>query len=171
MEKLDWITKRSVRTLNFISCVILFGMMIFIIAYILLRAVFGYIIMGSYEIVQYSCLFVVCFALAGNDYNEGNVRITILVDAIPAKWRKIPDIFAHILSCAMCITATVYMFQFYLTRLASGSQTYMMKIPIYIFAMALFISFILLSFSVVFRAIKYITKYEGASKDEDLIAL
>ena len=172
MDRLDLIANRSTRTLNFVSCILLLAMMGFIVVYILLRGVFGYIIFASYEIVQYTCLFVVCCALAGNDYKEGNVRITVLTDLIPEKWRVLPDSFALLLSCAASIATTCFMFVFYIRRLAIGSVTLNLHIPVSIFAFALFVSFILLSFSVVVRTIRYFRRHERKTEqDEDVIIL
>ena len=172
MKTLDLVADKSTKALNFVSCIILLAMMIFIIIYILLRGVFGYIIFASYEIVQYTCLFVVCCALAGNDYKEGNVRITVLTDLIPVRWRVLPDGFALLLSCAASIASTCFMYTLFLTRLEIGSATLNLKMPVSIFAFALFISFILLSFSTVTRTLKYFTKYTREKKpDDDVIVL
>ena len=172
MEKLDILTKKSVTALNFVSCILLFGVMVFIVLYIVLRGMFGIIIFASYEIVQYICLFVVCCALAGNDYKEGNVKVTVLTDMIPKKWRVIPEAFSLIFSCAICIASTFFLYNFFLSRLAMNTLTLNLKMPIWIFSLVLFISFILLSFSVVVRTLKYFTSYKPKQQaDEDTIAL
>ena len=172
MEKLDHFARRSVTTLNFVSCVLLFGMMGFVVIYIILRGMFGIIIFASYEIVQYICLFVVCCALAGNDYKGGNVKVTVLVDLISKKWRMIPEAFALFISCAICIGSTVFMYNFFLTKLAANTLSLNLKLPIWVFSLVLFISFVLLSFSVVVRTIQYFAGYTSEKQaDEDTIVL
>jgi TRAP-type C4-dicarboxylate transport system permease small subunit len=167
MEKLDRFTRKLVRALNYISCFLLLGMMGFIVVYIVCRGLFHYTIFASYEIVQYTCLFVICLALGGNDYQEGNVRVTVLTDAISKRWRVIPELFALLLCCISSVAITYFMFDFTLMKLASNSLSLNLLIPVWIFSMVLFISFILLSFSVIVRTIKYITKYEPRNCAEE----
>jgi len=166
MEKLDKTAKKIVRSLNFLSCFILMGMMIYLVIFIIIRGAFGYTIFGTYEIVQYSCMLVICLALADNDYQEGNVKVTVLTDLIPKKLRTIPELFALLLSCCICIAFTFFMFSFTIMRFNSNSLSLNFLIPVWIFALVLFVSFIMLSFSVVVRTIKYITKYKPKEIEE-----
>ena len=159
MGKLYRLAGKLIRLLNLGSCFLLLGMMAYIVIFIIIRGAFHYTLYGTYEIVQYTCLFVVCLALAGNDYIEGNVKVTVITDLIPKKWRVIPESFSLLLTCAMSIAMTYFMYDFFLMKLASNALSLNFLIPIWIFIFVLFISFILLSFSVVIRTLKYFTKY------------
>lgn len=164
MEKLDYVSRRIVNILNYVSCFLLLGVMVFIVVYIVLRGVFGFTIFGSYEIVQYVCLLVVCCALGGNDYHEGNVKVTVLTDALPKKIRAIPEVFALLLCCVSSVSISCFMYVYITKKLAVNSLTLNLQIPIWIFALILFISFIILSFSVIIRTIKYFVGYSPERK-------
>ena len=75
VKKVDKLIRTVASYLNYASCFCLFAMMAFVTVYVLVRAVFGYAIFGTFEIVQLSSLLVVTLSLLQNEYDSGNITI------------------------------------------------------------------------------------------------
>ena len=78
MKKADKVIRTIATYLDYASCVFLFIMMAFVTVYVLVRAIFGYAIFGTYEVVQLCSLLVVSLSLMHNEYESGNITIDFL---------------------------------------------------------------------------------------------
>lgn len=171
MQKLDRLVSKVVLGLNFMSSMVLLFMLIFIVIYIVLRAVFSYAIFGTFEIVQLACMTLVACALAGNDYSEGNITVPVLVEMMPKTLRYIVEGFALVLTSALCVCFSVLLYKNMFARIATNAVTSNLELPIWIFTLILFVSFILLSFSALCRTAKHFARYTGKENvEEDLAA-
>jgi TRAP-type C4-dicarboxylate transport system permease small subunit len=167
VQKADRFISKIVSWLNYLSSIVLLFMMIFVIVYIILRSAFGYSIFGTFEIVQLSCMTLVACALAGNDYREGNITVTVLVDMMPKTVKWIVELFALLLSSGLCIYCSFLMYGNMISRYEAEAVTANLNLPIWVFTLILFISFILLSVSVLFRTVKHIAGFSGKGPNKD----
>lgn len=163
MKKVDKVIRTVARYLDYGSCICLFIMMAFVTVYVVVRAVFGYAIFGTYEVVQLCSLLVVTLALLHNEYDSGNITIDFLDNFVGAKGKKALMIFSLLVSGGISAICTYRMFAFMLTKIADASVTSNLAIPIYIFLLIMFISMALLTICIFFKLVAQIVGYNLGS--------
>jgi C4-dicarboxylate transporter DctM subunit len=73
-------------------------MMALVVLDVLLRQLFGRPIMGAYELVQFSLLVLVYFALPESFAKHAHIRMTLVIDRLPAGARRGCEVFSLSLS-------------------------------------------------------------------------
>lgn len=167
MNKLDRVALRLVRGLDFVSCMLLLGMLCFIVIYVILRAVFAYSIFGTYELVQYCCLIVVACALAANDYKDGHIKVTVLTEVLGPKARKVMLTISMLLSMAMTSIAIYGLVNYAINKRIANSITQNLEFPVWIFITILCVAFLLLLVSETCRLIFMWNDYKNVAMIED----
>lgn len=167
MKKMDKVLRTAARYLDYGSCICLFVMMAFVTVYVIIRAVFGYAIFGTYEVVQLCSLLVVTLALMRNEYDSGNITIDFLDNFVGDKGKKALMIFSLLVSGLISAICTYRMFTFMLSKIEDASVTSNLAIPIYIFLLIMFISMVLLTICIFFKLIAQIVGYQLGSDMAD----
>ena len=88
MDKLIRRAGKTWRYLSWVAMATLFANSLIVIVNIILRRFFNAPIYGATEIVRYLSLFTASFAIADNEWVDGNVNMLLIVDALPEKTRK-----------------------------------------------------------------------------------
>jgi TRAP-type C4-dicarboxylate transport system permease small subunit len=116
-----------------------------IIANILLRRFAGAPIFGSTELVRYCSLSSAALALAQNEWYDGNVKMTLLLEKIGNKASTVIRAAVD----AVCLVGFVYvsasLYKQFATRFVDGSVSQDLSIPIWLIALILFVGFVLLT--------------------------
>ena len=115
MKKIDRILRTVAICMDYASCVFLVIMMAFVSIYVLIRAVFGYAIFGTYEIVQLCSLLVVSLSLMRNEYESGNITIDFLDNFVGKVGRKLLMLFSLLVSGGISALCCYSMYIFMLT--------------------------------------------------------
>ena len=158
---------RTVSTwLDYASCVFLFIMMAFVTVYVIIRAVFGYAIFGTFEVVQLCSLLVVSLSLAHNEYESGNITIDFLDNFVGKTGKKILMIFSLLVSAVISAICSYRMYLFMMAKIKDASVTANLSIPVYIFLLIMFVALVLLTICILFKLIAQIVGYEVGSDVE-----
>ncbi len=158
---------RTVSTwLDYASCVFLFIMMAFVTVYVIIRAVFGYAIFGTFEVVQLCSLLVVSLSLTHNEYESGNITIDFLDNFVGKTGKKILMIFSLLVSAVISAICSYRMYLFMMAKIKDASVTANLSIPVYIFLLIMFVTLVLLTICILFKLIAQIVGYEVGSDVE-----
>ncbi len=127
--------------------------MLVIIANIIMRRLFSTPIFGSTEIVSYVSLITASFAVAQNEWFDGNIRMTLVMELISKKAGKI----LHFIDYIVCSIAFVYV-SYLLVRQAADKFIVAdfssdLRIPLFIFAGVLALGFILLTACIILKTV------------------
>lgn len=118
-----------------------------IIANIVLRRFFNAPIYGSTELVRYCSLISASFALAQNEWFDGNVKMTLLHETIK---KKVADVLRTIMDVA-CFIGFIFvsyaLFGQIIQYLNNGAVTQDLSMPTWIFSLVLFVGFVFLTIS------------------------
>jgi len=136
---------------SMIAGIFLIFNMVVIIANILMRRIFGAPIFGSTEIVSYASLITASLALAQNEWFDGNIRMTIILDTISKKTSKIIQFVDYI----VCSVAFIYISYLLIGQAQSkfrvADVSTDLELPLYIFAGCLALGFILLTVCIILK--------------------
>ena len=136
-----------------IAGVFLIFNMVLIIANIIMRRIMGAPIFGSTEIVSYASLITASLALAQNEWFDGNVRMTIILDLISKKTSMVIRFIDYI----VCSVAFVYISYLLvgqaISKFAIADVSIDLKLPLFVFAGCLALGFIMLTVCIIFKAI------------------
>lgn len=143
MEKFIEKMLKIMKFISLIGGVCLFLDLAFVVVNIILRA-FNAPVFGSTEIVRYGALVATAFALAYNQFDDGNIRVTLLIDSLSQKGR---DVLGFIVECVLTcgfIYMTYYMLKYTISLQSKGDLTSEMRLPAWIFAGILFLGLLLM---------------------------
>ena len=132
----------------------------FIILYIVLRAVFGYAIFGTFEIVQLSSMTMVACGLAYNEYVDGNITIDTVLEALKPLGKRILLTCAQLVTTIMIGFTSYRMFFYTMAKGADGAVTANLGIPVWVFTTILSLAFFLLTICLLFKLISTIVGYK-----------
>lgn len=163
VKKVDKLIRTVASYLNYASCFCLFAMMAFVTVYVLVRAVFGYAIFGTFEIVQLSSLLVVTLSLLQNEYDSGNITIDFLDNFVGDRGKKALMIFSLLVSGGISAICTYRMITFMLAKIADASATANLAIPVWIFLVIMSASLAMLTICIFFKLIAQIVGYKLGS--------
>ena len=85
MKKLDRTADKVFAVMIRISSIILSLIMIFVFFNVILRLTTKKPVLGSTEIVRYAALIGASLALCQNEWFDGNIRVTMILDILPKK--------------------------------------------------------------------------------------
>jgi len=138
-------------------------MMAFVTVYVLVRAVFGYAIFGTYEVVQLCSLLVVSLSLMHNEYESGNITIDFLDNFVGKAGKKVLMLFSLLVSAGISGICTYRMYNFMLAKFRDASVTANLAIPVYVFLLIMFLSLLLLTVCILFKFVAQIVGYKLGS--------
>jgi TRAP-type C4-dicarboxylate transport system permease small subunit len=131
-----------------------------LIANILCRAILRAPIFGTFEGVSYMSMFVVIFALAFNESQDGNVTVTLVLEYLKPKARNVLEIIGGFFSLAMAVFITCDSFLLVQSKYTKGDLTNNLFIPQWIFVAALTVGFFLLSVCLFLKVATKIAKHK-----------
>lgn len=110
---------------------VLLAIMLITVADIIGRAAFRAPILGSYEMTQFLLAIFTLLGLGYTQQLDGNVKVTLFTDKLPARLRCSLDVLVTALSLVLCIITVVYGWQLAAEAFQSGLVTDTLRIPAY----------------------------------------
>jgi len=166
VKKIDKIIRTVATYMDYASCVFLMIMMLFVTIYVLVRAVFGYAIFGTYEVVQLCSLLVVSLSLIHNEYEGGNITIDFLDNFVGRIGKKLLMLFSLLVSGGISVICCYRMFDFMMAKIRDASVTANLAIPVWVFLLIMTLAFALLALCIFFKFVAQLVGYQVGSDDE-----
>ena len=123
------------------SSVMLFAAVILIIVNVIVRRFFNAPIYGSTEIICYLVLSVASFALSQNEWIGGNVRMTLLVDALSVRKRDKLILVINIVCFIGTVIVSILIVRQVIARYNNDMVSVSLHIPMWIIVSLLAIGF------------------------------
>jgi TRAP-type C4-dicarboxylate transport system permease small subunit len=158
MRKVDVVINAVMKRINYVAAALLAIMVLFICVYVILRP-FGIILFGTFELIQVVSMLVVAFSLGYNEYINGNVTVDLLDKLFKQRGQKVLKLFALSITFIICVATTYFSFTYIIDRYIALATTANLLIPIWIFAVILFFSFITLTISVLLKIVAVSVNY------------
>jgi len=153
MKKLDRITDKVFSVFIRISAAILSLIMIFVVVNVILRITTKTPVLGSTELVRYAALIGGALALTQNEWFDGNIRVTMILELLPKKAASaIAFIGYAVVSCGMGLIS-YFLLQQALKYFAAGTLTNELSLPSGLFAGFLAFGFATLMICFIIRTI------------------
>lgn len=134
------------------SVFLLFNMFL-ILANIIMRRFFKTPIFGSTELVSYASLITASLALAQNEWFEGNIQMTLILDKLPRQISKYV-VFVDYLVCSGAFVFITYLLgKSSVKQFSTGDYSQDLKLSIYIFYIILTIGFAILTACIILKTI------------------
>ena len=133
------------KILGRIGSIILFLDMCFIIINIIARSFFNAPFFGSTEIVRYFAMVGGALAIAVNQYDDGNIKVTLVLEMLSAKARDVLAFIAELVLTGGFGLITYYLFMYMMKLQSKGDATLDLKLPTWIFLAILAIGFLLMT--------------------------
>lgn len=153
MEKLKKINEKTWNFCAYVSGIMMFFVAVMVLVNVILRRLTPYSIIGCTELVRYFMCIAASFALMQNEWLDGNVRVTIILEALSEKKRKILDLVCYIITSTGFIFITFFMCRQAIDALKKGTQTTDLFMPMWIFSTILALGFVFLTLCFWSRAI------------------
>lgn len=129
--------------------------MLIIIANIIMRRFFNSPIYGSTEIVSYLSLITASFALAQNEWFDGNIRMSLVIEILPHKLSQWL-IFIDYIICSVAFVYVSYLLGDQAVRkYATGDISTDLGVPLYIFSSVLALGFAILTVCIIIKTLVY----------------
>ena len=120
------------RALAIVGGVGLTLMMAVVVVNILTRRLFNVTIFGATEIVSYLSLFIGSIGLGRQEWTDGNIRMTILGDALPERGRWLLEAIICVICGAGFSVVSYFIAKQAVAKAAAGNYTTNLHIPMYI---------------------------------------
>ena len=163
MNSVNQKAEKIYRAMQYISCALLVFMMAILILNIILRALFNTPIYGTFESVSYLSMLIVIFALAINEYKDGNLTVDMILEVLRPKSRNVLEIFNDFVSIGMCILLTYESFLDTINKYTKGDLTPNLYIPQWILVLCLTIGFVVLTICLILKVITKIVNHKYMS--------
>lgn len=168
MKKLDSFADRLFGIMIRFSGIVLILLMTFLFVNVLLRLFFNAPIRGSTEMVRYAALVGGSFALAQNEWFDGNIRVTMLLELLPTKAANVIAFLGYVfVSCGISFIV-YFLIQQMLKYFRSGTLTIELSLPTGIFSGILAFGFFVLMICFCIKAIFYGYKIFVKNSDQSL---
>ena len=79
------------RYFNLFGIVLLLVMIAFVVVDILSRLLLNMPLSASYELVEYTMVLVIVFALGYTQVNRGHINVLTIIELLPKKWQSVCD--------------------------------------------------------------------------------
>ncbi len=132
------LTKASTSTVTVISSVMIAAMMFLTVADVSLRSLLNKPIKGSYELMEEMMLMACFLALAYCEAQKGHIRVSFIIDRLPAKARAWFDIVTDFFSLIVYALLVWQIFSRALELRNVGQITGLLSIPIFPFILVAF---------------------------------
>ena len=153
MEKLKRINEKTWNFCAYISGIMMFCVAVMVLVNVILRRLTSCSIIGCTELVRYFMCIAASFALMQNEWVDGNVRVTIILEALSEKKRKVLDLVCYIITSVGFIFITCFMCRQAVEALNRGAQTTDLFMPMWIFSAILALGFVFLTLCFWSRAV------------------
>lgn len=153
MRKLASCTYKVWKVTSGIASVFLILNMLIIIANIIMRRVFNTPILGSTELVSYASLITASLALAQNEWFDGNIRMTLVVESIPHKAAKVLHFVDYIICSVVFVYVSYLLVNQAVNKFIVADVSTDLHMPIFIFSAVLAFGFILLTVSIIIKMV------------------
>jgi len=161
MRKFENYCEKVAKGMNTVAAAGLFFVMAIVALNILLRVFFSISIAGVYEIVQYGILLLVSMALSHNEFDDGNIVITVIVERLKPKTANIFFITAYIVS-VIGVSAIVYnQYNMIFTKYANNATTGVLLIPHWIIVAVLTLGFLCLLLTLILKLVRFISTHKS----------
>ncbi len=137
---------------------ILIGVMILIVSNVLLRALWGAPIRGTYEFVGLFTSLAIAFSIAYCAVKDGHIAVTFFVDKLSNKAKKNIQVFLNIITILFIGYISLQLFQYAGDLARRGDTTETTAIPLAPFLYFISLGFIILFFVLVVKVIETIKK-------------
>ena len=127
--KVERIFSKLCKKLAIVGGVGLSIMMALVVVNIVTRKLFNYPIFGAAEIVSYLSLFIGCIGLGRQEWTDGNIRMTILGDALPERSRHLLEAIICLICAIGFSVVTYFLFTQAIDKLVSGNVTTTLRMP------------------------------------------
>lgn len=145
MEKLKKIGDKAWGACIYVSGVIMFLVTIMVLVNVLLRRFTNYSIVGCTELVRYFMCVAAALALMQNEWSDGNVRVTIVLEAVSERVRGVLDFVCYVIASVGFVFITWCMLTQALDTFKRGTLTTDLFMPMWIFSGILSLGFVMLT--------------------------
>jgi TRAP-type C4-dicarboxylate transport system permease small subunit len=145
IEKTDRFLKKTVRYMGEISGWILCACMLLVTFNVLLRAIFGKPILGTYEWVGFLTAISLSLGLPYCASVGGHIAVDFIVAKFKPALRWILSIFFGVISAVLMVSIAISLFLHAGKLLSSGEVSPTTQIPFYVFVCITGIGFVFLS--------------------------
>jgi TRAP-type C4-dicarboxylate transport system permease small subunit len=136
------------------------------VANVLMRAIFNKPIFGTFEGVCYLAMLMALLAMPGNELDDGNVKVTMVTDLLPATLQKIVAIFIDLLVIVGSSVIAVKLVEFAQQKMIDGDYSADLRIPTYIFVACISAGFALIVICTVYKLCKEIFGKSLSNEDK-----
>jgi TRAP-type C4-dicarboxylate transport system permease small subunit len=124
-----------------------------VVANIVLRRFFNAPIFGSTEIVRYVSLAAASFALAENEWIDGNVKMTVLLESMSKKAYDLFILIGNVVCSAVFILISYLLILQSISKFAKVDVSTELSLPLWIPAAVLAFGFCVLTLSIVIKSV------------------
>jgi TRAP-type C4-dicarboxylate transport system permease small subunit len=153
LKKLARITKRCADCTALVSGVFLTAVMCLIVVNIIARRFFDAPIFGVTELVRYGALLAASFALIGNEWCDGNIKMMLILEHLSEKKRALLDAVTGVMSVCGFGYVCWHLSMQVLYKYSKGELSVDLAIPLWILAGILAFGMILLALCVVVKTV------------------
>ncbi len=164
MKKMAKVADKCWQILAIIAGISLIAITLLIIVNIIMRKFMGAPIFGATELVKYGALIGGAMALAQNEWFDGNIQMTILLEHIPVKVRRVIEIVDYAVCTVGFAFVTGLLFKQSAQKFANNERTVDLSMPIGVFNTILAIGFVFLTICVLLKFILKIHEYKTGEK-------
>ena len=144
-----------------ISNIFLFLLLMLVVVNIIARRFFNAPIFGVTELVCYGSLAAASFGLAQNEWMDGNVRMTLILERTSAKFGCFLNLIVNIVALLGFTFVSYHLVMQVGTKLSNGQLSSELNFPMYIVTRVLAIGFILLTLAILAKLILYILRIKN----------
>jgi len=160
MKGFENFCRKAAKAMSFVASIGVFLCMAVVVANIITRAAFNAPIHGTYEFVQYSLLLCVALALAHNELDGGNVRVTFLLEKMKPKKENIVNIVTTVIVMITSGFVTYNQFGIMITKYNNHAISGELNIPHWILVLILILGFITLTLAFALEIISLIRQHK-----------
>jgi TRAP-type C4-dicarboxylate transport system permease small subunit len=153
MEKLMLFANKVWKAEAAVAWVFMFVNVLLIVVNIIMRRAFGMPIYGSTEFVRYISLVAASFALAQNEWIDGNITMSLLHEKLPKKIARRLKAITNTVCAIVFVLISYLLFAQFQDKLAKRDISYELGFPIWIPALILAIGFAILTASIIIKTI------------------
>ena len=159
MKKIHAYSDKVWKSITFIAGALLLINVLLIISNIIARRFFNAPILGSTEYVQYLSLISASLALAQNEWFNGNIKMSLFLEMMSDKLRRIFVIGADLISSAAFCFISYLLVKQAVSKYIVADVTSTLKLPMWVFAAFLAFGVILLTICLILKMIINATEF------------
>jgi len=159
LKKIHSYSDKVWKSITFIGGALLFINVLIIIANIIARRFLNAPILGSTEYVQYLSLLSASLALAQNEWFNGNIKMSLFLEMMSDRLRRIFVIGADLISSAAFCFVSYLLVKQAVNKYIVADVTSTLKLPMWVFAAFLAFGVILLTICLILKMIINATEF------------